>query len=107
MPDTSTPEARLKLDRCRQPAERVALFNKRDALASLCCQACCREAVVTAADYYYVILSVHAALRPRMAFAAISPEAPMMPPPGCVPAAHIQRLRTGVLYFAQPAVGRR
>ena len=34
------------------------------------------------------------------------PGAPMMPPPGCVADPHIQRLRIGVLYCAQPGTGR-
>jgi hypothetical protein len=52
MPDTSTPEAGLKLDRCGQPAKGIASFNQRDALASLCRQACRCKAVVAAANYY-------------------------------------------------------
>src|ERR1051326_1683030 len=43
----------------------------------------------------------------RIFFAALSPGAPMMPPPGCVADPHMYRFRIGVRYCAQPGTGRR
>src|SRR5262245_38634889 len=37
--------------------------------------------------------------------AAFLPDAPMIPPPGCVADPHIHRFRIGVRYCAQPGTG--
>ncbi len=76
--------------------ENVAALDEERAAAALGGERRRGQAVVAGADDDDVVVA-HSSPDSRRAPAASCPGAPMMPPPGCVPEPHIQKLSMGVL----------